>query len=284
MTRFIDLHIHSTFSDGSCTPTQLVLMAKAINLAAIAVTDHDTCDGVGELLEAGRQEGVETLSGIELSIEAKGRSIHLLGYGFDPNNAALREALEAVRGGRNERNERIVRKLQMLGYSIRMDEVRQAAGEDVVGRPHIAKVLLDKKIVGTGEEAFDRFLARGAAAYCERLRLEPAAAMNLIRQAGGIPVMAHPYFARFESPDALVATIERLKDMGLGGIEAYYSEHTDDETKLYIELAKRFDLVVTGGTDFHGLIRPGVMLGRGRGTLRVPYSVFERLKQALNQL
>jgi len=282
--KWIDLHMHSTFSDGTATPSQLVDLARATGTAAIALTDHDTADGVPELLEAGRRKGIETLAGIELSVESPcGGSVHLLGYGIDPFFHPLREALDRVLRGREERNEKIVRRLQMLGVRLNMDEVRAVAGEDVVGRPHIAQILIEKGAVETFEEAFDRYLARSGAAYYDRYRLDAQTAIGLLDAAGGLAVLAHPHLSHLDSMEEVEAVIRPLMDAGLRGLEAYYSEHTDEQTQMYLEVAAHFGLLATGGSDFHGLVRPGVMLGRGHGDLRVPYRHFERLKEAIEK-
>lgn len=280
MTRFIDLHTHSTFSDGSMTPTELVAAAEAAGLAAIALTDHDTCDGLDEFLAAGRGSNVEVVGGVEISVEFRSRTVHLLGYGVDPSDRRMRQTLREVVSGRNERNARIIHKLQMLGVRIRLEEVEAVAGENVIGRPHFAQVLIQKGIVADFSEAFDRYLGRQGAAYCERVRLEPEAAIALIHDAGGLSVLAHPHYMNLAS-DVLASVLGRLKQAGLAGVEAYYTDHTEEQTRLYRELARRFDLLVTGGSDFHGAIRPEVALGTGSGSLRVPYDLFERLREAL---
>jgi predicted metal-dependent phosphoesterase TrpH len=205
----------------------------------------------------------------------------MLGYGIDPGYEPLAEALRKLVGGRHDRNDRIIRKLQMLGVRISFEDVKKHAGEEVVGRPHIANALIEKGAVKNFDEAFEKYLARGAAAYCERFRLTPEEAIGLIAQSGGVSVLAHPYLIRVND-DALEALIRKLKDVGLAGIEAYYSEHSDEQTRNYLDLARRYDLLVTGGTDYHGAIKPDIALGSGRGDLAVPYEVFDNLRNALN--
>jgi len=280
--KWIDLHTHSTISDGSMTPAELVAEARRVGLAAIALTDHDTCDGVAEFLAAGRAWEIETLAGVEVSIEFHGRTVHLLGYGIKADHERLRTVLAKLVVGRNERNAQIIRKLQMFGVRIELDEVVAFARESVIARPHIAQVLVRKGVVSSFEEAFDRYLGRGQPAYCERFRLEPEAAVALVREAGGLTVLAHPSFVGLP-PEAFAARLERLKQAGLAGLEAYYPDHTEEDTRRFLDLARRFDLLVTGGTDFHGTIKPGVLLGWGRGSLRVPYALYERLCEALER-
>jgi hypothetical protein len=278
--KWIDLHTHSTFSDGSMTPTELVAEAGATGLAAIALTDHDTCDGIGEFLAAGRASKVETLAGVEVSVESGGRTVHILGYGIHPDHARLRSLLQELVEGRNERNAKIVRKLQLLGVQIELEEVEAVAGERIVGRPHFANVLVRKGVVRTYDEAFERYLARGRPAYHERFRLGPDETIALVAEAGGVAVLAHPYYMGL-SFDLVHSTFARLKAAGLVGVEAYYPEHSEGHTRLYVEAAERLGLLVTGGSDFHGTIKPDVALGWGRGDLRVPYVLFERLREAL---
>jgi len=278
--KWIDLHTHSTYSDGASTPAGLVAEARAAGLAAIALTDHDTCDGLGEFVAAGREQGIETMPGVEVSVEYNSRTVHMLGYGIAPGDERFRAALRELVEGRNERNVQMIRKLQLLGVRIELEEVKAFATEQIVGRPHVAQALIQKGVVRTFEEAFDRYLGRGRPAYCERFRLTPEDTIRLIADAGGLSVLAHPHYVG-ASPDALAALLERLKRAGLAGLEAYYTDHTEEQTRLYVELAERLGLLATGGTDYHGTIKPGIHIGWGQGSLRVPYALFERLREAL---
>lgn len=283
MQPIIDLHTHSTFSDGSLTPTELVAEAGKVGLAALSLTDHDTTRGIDEFLRASADAKIEAVAGVEVSVEVRGRTVHMLGYGIDPGHADLVEALGRVVEGRNDRNARIIRKLQMLGIRIELEEVQSLAGEDVVGRPHVAQALISKGIVSTFDEAFDRYLARNAPAYCERFRLTPEEAIRLIDAAGGVSVLAHPYLIGANSPGALEVLVKKMKASGLSGLEAIYTEHTAEQTQEYLDLAKQFDLLATGGTDFHGAIKPDTALGRGKGDLEVPYALFEPLCKAIEK-
>jgi hypothetical protein len=278
--KWIDLHTHSTFSDGASTPAALVAEARAAGLAAIALTDHDTCDGLAEFLAAGQEQGVETLAGVEVSVEYNARTVHMLGYGIRPGDEHFRAVLRKLVEGRNERNVQMIRKLQLLGIRIDLEEVKAFATEQIVGRPHVAQILIQKRVVRTFEEAFDRYLGRGRPAYCERFRFTPEETIRLIAGAGGLSVLAHPQYI-CASPDALAALLARLKQAGLAGIEAYYTDHTDEQIRLYLAMAERFGLLATGGTDYHGVIKPGVALGWGQGSLRIPYALLERLREAL---
>lgn len=277
---FCDLHVHSTCSDGTLTPREVVQLAKDAELAAVAVTDHDTIGGVAEAQAAGRDLGIIVLSGVEISVEYTGKTVHMLGYCFDSAIDRLRAALDRLVAGRHERNRKIVERLNALGLALTYDEVLAEAGGKVVGRPHFARVLLRHGYVASWQEAFDQYLARGAAAYVERLRFSPEDSVRLIREAGGIAVLAHPKLVPLAEGEQIEQVIERLVAAGLQGIECYYSLHSDEETAQYLEIAKRFGLIVTGGTDFHGATKPDTQIGVGHGKLRVPLACAEALMRA----
>lgn len=272
----IDLHFHSIFSDGDWTPETLAQQGRAIGLTAMALTDHDTTEGVPRFLDACRKEGVAACTGVEISAEYNPGTLHMLAYGFDLAHKPLQEALMEIREGRRLRNIRIIEKLQAAGCTLTMEEVEAEAGGEVVGRPHIAMVLEKKGYVKDKQEAFDRLLAKGKPAYVPRFRLTPEASIALIRQAGGVAVLAHPFSLDLE-PKALRDLVRRLVEAGLGGVEVFYSEHTEEQTRLYRNLADEFGLLMTGGTDFHGRATPDLTLGRGFGNLRVPDELFSRL-------
>ena len=276
----IDLHTHSTCSDGSFTPEELVAHAKKTNLRAIALTDHDSVSGIRQFIEAGRGMKLKTLGGLEISLEHNNSSLHLLGYLTDNENEKLCDALLQIRDGRNERNRRIVAKLQETGAKITMEEVEAEAGGEVVGRPHFAKVLVRNGAVMTRQEAFDVYLARGAKAYVERFRLSVKEGVGLVREAGGVPVLAHPNMCGCNDNAELHQLLIDLIDGGLLGIEVWHSNHSDEETAQFLQLAKEFDLIATGGSDFHGAMNPGVALGYGKGQLRVPDEAADRLLEA----
>lgn len=273
--------MHSVFSDGSMTPEELVDAGRKAGLRAMALTDHDTLAGVPRFLEAAQRAGISAVSGVEVSADAGEESIHMLGYGIDPNHPALKENLEWIRDGRVKRNAEILHKLNRLGIRIREEEVMRVAGPEVVGRPHIAQVMVEKGYVSSKREAFDRYLGRGKPAYADRRRLTAEATIELIREAGGVSVLAHPYVLKLSKAD-LTDFVRRLKAVGLVGIEVYYSEHTPDLQKLYLALAEECGLLATGGSDFHGEMSPGISLGRGTGALHVPDSVWDALQSALS--
>jgi 3',5'-nucleoside bisphosphate phosphatase len=252
MSNRADLHTHTTASDGKCRPADNVKLAKAAGLAAVAITDHDTVAGVAEALEAGRQEGVIVVPGVEISTSANGKDIHVLGYGFSPENPQLLRRLEAHRNGRNERNERILVRLAELGLPVTMSEVEAVAGkrsdrDGSVGRPHIAQAMVDKGYATDIRDAFDRFLAEGKAAYVVRQSLSPQEAIAWLQEAGGKAIIAHPGLYR---DDDLVLS---LLQAGADGLEAYHSDHGQEEETRYAGLAASLGKLATGGSDFHGM-------------------------------
>ena len=276
----VDLHIHSTASDGSLSPLEIIRAADKAGLRAIAITDHDTLDGCVEALGHQDAGDVEILSGIELSVISGSRVMHILGYLVRTDDPFLRQTLGTIQGSRAERNSKILKKLQALGFDIEYDEVLEVGGEGQMGRPHIAQVLVNKRIVHNIDEAFARFLKKGRPAYEDRYRLRPDEAIQMILRAGGVPVLAHPSSLQTESDRDLERIVADLKQAGLKGIEAYYPGHGPARTARYQALAHRLGLLVTGGTDFHGAIKPGIHIGVGSGDLRIPYRVVEDLKRS----
>jgi 3',5'-nucleoside bisphosphate phosphatase len=279
----IDLHLHTTYSDGSFSPAEVLAMAKASNVSAAAITDHDTIDGIADALMAAVPLGIDLIPGIEISSRfpeaSRETELHILGYFVDWQNLDLQTRLAHLRTTRHTRNPLIVEKLQELGIAITYDEVLALAGNGAVGRPHIARVLMAKGYVTSAKEAFDRYLAAGATAYVPRELPAPAEAIAMIRAAGGVPVLAHPSWLD-RSADGVYKTCERLKLDGLLGIEVHYSTHKPEQTAQYLDTAKRLELLVTGGSDFHGVTKPDIEVGMGRGSLRVPEKLLEPLRNA----
>jgi predicted metal-dependent phosphoesterase TrpH len=276
----IDLHMHSMFSDGTFTPEELVAAGVRNGVKAMALTDHDTTAGVPRFLAAAEAAGMRAFSGVEVSAEVESGTLHVLGYGIQPEHPGLKENLTWIRKGRQDRNLEILRKLNEMGMALTYEEVTAYAGADVVARPHFAQAMMAKGYVGNKREAFDRFLARGKPAYVERSRMDASDTFSLIRQAGGLPVLAHPFSLKL-SGEPLRAKVEEFTRQGLGGIEVYYPEHSPERLRAYLRLAHEFDLVATGGSDFHGAVSPGVEIGRGSGHLHVPDSVANALQQRL---
>lgn len=276
---WVDLHLHTTASDGVMTPSAIVRYAKTKGLQAIAITDHDTVGGVSEAASAGSEIDFEVIPGIEISAEHSPGSMHLLGYFLDIDHPLLTERLRFLQMARAERNPKIVEKLNRLGIGITYEEVVRASGGGQVGRPHFAQVLLEKGYVRTFQEAFERFLTKGAPAYVDKVRFSPRDALELIRKAGGVPVLAHPNTLDIKGHAELERLVARLVDQGLEGIEVYYPEHTPLQTAGYRVLAERYRLLVTGGTDYHGIAGDGLDIGTGRGEMRLPYSMVDTLRK-----
>ena len=280
MAAYCDLHAHTTASDGDLAPAELVSLAVETGLGALGVTDHDTVAGLPEAIEAAERAGLGLAPGVEISAEADCPGhMHILGYFVDHTDGPLLDALEEMRGGRHYRNRKIVKALNGFGFDVTYDEWLAAAGDESVGRPTLARILVDKGYVADTQEAFDKYLGKGCPAYFDRFRLDPEKSVELIRGAGGIPVLAHPYQTKMADGE-IAALVEHLTSLGLGGIEAYYSTYTPEQTAIYLELAERHGLLVTGGSDFHGSSKPHIKLGSGTGDLQIPMEIYEQLKAA----
>uniref|UniRef100_A0A832LVL6 PHP domain-containing protein n=1 Tax=Caldimicrobium thiodismutans TaxID=1653476 RepID=A0A832LVL6_9BACT len=279
----IDLHTHSTASDGTFSPSELIRLAKREGLKALALTDHDTTRGLPEAYEVAREEGIPFLCGVEISVKFNGPGhFHLLGYFLSPELPPLEETLKALQEARKRRNELMVEKLRALGVEITLTELEEIAKGEI-GRPHFARLLVEKGYVRTPDEAFEKYLRKGAPAYVPKALLEPKEAIEKILQAKGIPVLAHPITLKL-APKELSSYLKELKELGLRGVEAYYSEHNRDFTNFLLHEAQRLGFLTTGGSDFHGANKPDIRLGRGFGNLRVPKECFERLKKELEKL
>ncbi|MEA5035126.1 PHP domain-containing protein [Cloacibacillus evryensis] len=255
----IDMHVHSCYSDGTFTPEQLVSAARRRGLSLLSLTDHDTTAGLGPLMRACAKEGIKGLCGIELSAEAP-FTLHILGYRISPGAGRLEGRLDYIRGRRDARNLVMCEKLRALGLGVTIEEVREISGGEVVARPHIARLLINKGYVGSVAEAFAKYLARGAAAYVSRERLSAEECISLIREAGGVAVLAHPFQCRLDD-DGLAALLCRLRDAGLWGMEAIYGANSPETTYRHLKMAGRFGLYTTAGSDFHGGNSPGIELG-----------------------
>jgi len=264
----IDLHTHTTASDGTATPRELVRLAAEAGLSAVAITDHDTVDGLPEAMAAGRQYGVQVVGGVELSVADGQRTLHLLGLFVPEAPGELGAVLARAREKRHDRNRLILDRLAGLGIGLDYGEVLELAAGSV-GRPHIAAALLRKGAVKTLREAFERYLGAGGAAYAPKTKMPMERAVGLLRAEGAIPALAHPYQLR-EKGASLERLVAGYREMGVMAIEARYSEHSEAQTREYLALAKKLDIGVTGGSDFHGAAKPGIRLGRGRGGLFVP--------------
>jgi len=274
----IDLHTHTTHSDGSASPEELIARASANGARSIAITDHDTVDAFAEARAAAALFGVEFVPGIEISADFSPGTMHILGYLVDGESPALQRKLATLKEAREKRNPEIARRLEGLGIDISYHEVAQLAGNKVVGRPHFASLLVKKGYVGSIQEAFDKLLKKGAPAYVEKARLSPSDSIQLIHRAGGVAVLAHPYQLKLSSYRAADELVAELAAIGLDGIEAIYSRHSADQRTMYSEIALRHHLLVTGGSDYHGSYKPDIDLVTGLGDLEVPYALLEALK------
>jgi predicted metal-dependent phosphoesterase TrpH len=246
-----DLHTHSTFSDGTQTPTENVRLAVERGVTGLGVTDHDTTEGLAEATVAATAVDLEVVPGIEFSAEYEGASLHVLAYWIDPDNGPLREELKRLTDTRFRRGELMVEKLQQLGYDLSFERVRAIAGDDLIARPHVAEAMVEAGIVPNEKEAFNRFISDGGIAYVPKHALHPLDALRLIGAAGGVCVLAHPGMWKGEGsvPDEL---IEAMAEGGMAGIEVDHPDHDDTQRAHYRELAQRLDLVPTGASDCHG--------------------------------
>ncbi|MDE0145986.1 MAG: PHP domain-containing protein [Nitrospira sp.] len=275
----IDLHLHTRYSDGSLTPAEVVALAHHAGVTAMAITDHDIVDGVPHAMEAATPLGIEVIPGVELSSRLNEQELHVLGYFFDWQDSTFRDHLAQQRLSRNVRIPQIIERLNTLGLELSEEEVKVKAGSDSIGRPHVAQVLVDKGYVQDTREAFERYLKEGAPAYVSRMLSDTRDVIAWIRNAGGVPVLAHPTWTRCQG-EPLYRLCACLKDAGLLGLEVFYSSHNRKQTSRFLELAKRLDLLVTGGSDFHGAANPTIHVGLGKGTLKIPATLLDPLRRA----
>jgi len=278
----IDLHTHSNCSDGSLSPRELVQLAKKRDLRAIALTDHDTVAGVAEAVAAGKELGVEVVPGVEISAQYPPGTMHILGYCFSPSQPEFLKALKKLQEVRAARNPKIIERLQALGLEITTAEVLNLSSGQV-GRPHIAKALVNRGYVSSIDEAFSRYLQKGAVAYVEKFRFSPREAIALIRGAGGLAVLAHPFTLGITEPRELTLLVKELQEMGLAGLEVFYPEHTKEMIVLYQDLAKNLGIVCTGGSDFHGNLRDHSYLGNGILGQNLDYGLLQNIRERLQE-
>ena len=278
LSSVIDLHIHTTFSDGVLKPDEVVVLAESRGLAAIAITDHDTAAGIGEALAKGNENGIEVLSGIEMSTWHGDTSMHILGYCFDQKDSRFNNRLQLLQEGRDTRNARIIENLKQLGIKVDLSELTQYSAYGQTGRPHIARLLVDKGITKTIDLAFKQYLGRGAAAYAERFRFSAHDAIAMIREAGGIAVLAHPA-SLDPTLRSIPSLLGELRDKGLEGVEVYYPSHSPKAVKALLNMAEEFDLLITGGSDYHGMEKSGSSAGEWLDKNHIPYDLVEALKK-----
>lgn len=278
----IDLHVHTTMSDGTCAPSEVVSIASSKGLQAIAITDHDTTSGIAEAVEAGHRFGIEIVPGVEISGACDHGILHILGYFIDYNDCSLLDQLGYLRQKRKARISEILSKLLENNIFISEAEVEKESNGGSPGRPHLANIMYANGYVKSRQDAFEKYLRKGAKAYVPKVKLEATKAIKLIRDAGGIPGIAHPHSLNIQDHDRLCDVVASFVEMGLGAIEAYYPAHTPEQTELFLNIAQELNLVVTGGTDFHGANKPGVELGVFPGSQQVPYSVVTNLRNSLS--
>jgi len=272
----IDLHSHTDQSDGTLSPAALIAQARACGVEVLGITDHDTFVGYDQALPLSAAAGVDLLCGIELSTKLDGHSVHLLGYFFHPEKLAeLRDWVVEMQASRRDRNIRLAERLRELGMDITIEEA-EARGRGMTGRPHFAQLMVEKGYASNFRQAFDEYLDESATGYVFRREPQLAEAVERIRNVGGIASLAHPVRVKGDVP----SLIPELCAAGLNAIEAYHSDHSPADVATYLELAARYNLLVTGGSDFHGDVKPGIRLGVGDGTLHVPREIYERLRTA----
>lgn len=274
----IDLHTHTYASDGTYSPAALVTLAKEQGIEAIAITDHDTIEGLPEAMETGKRSGIEVIAGMELSVEYAPGSMHILGLLINPEDKRLNDTLAKLQESRSARNPQIIEKLNELGMLITMEEVEKISGGGQLGRPHIAAALVKNGHVNNTQEAFDKYLKKGATAYFERHRLSREEAADVIHGAGGLLILAHPGTLRLNGLKFDKLLLE-LKDAGFDGIEVFYNNHSQVEEDRLIKIADKLKFVISGGTDFHGENKPSIKLGVGYGNMAIPYEVLQEMKQ-----
>lgn len=282
----IDLHVHSNHSDGTLSPEGLVSLARDTGVSAFALTDHDTVSGIKKAKEAALSDTaspVTVISGTEISAAYKTRDIHILGLFIDETNPALLRALDESVQARDARNETVAKRFRELGIPVTTDDLRRINPDTIITRAHFAQYLLAHHHVASWEEAFSRYLGYDAPCFVPREYMDPEQAVSLILQAGGIPVLAHPLLYKLP-PAELEALIKRLADVGLAGLEVYYSSNTRFDEQICYSLANRFGLLMTGGSDFHGDNKPNLYMGTGRNNnLNIPETILEPLYRYLSQ-
>ena len=278
LSSVIDLHIHSTFSDGMLRPAELVDLADSLALAAIAITDHDTAAGTAEATKRGKDKGIEVISGIEISSWHHDTSMHILGYCFNSMDSQFNSRLRLLQDGREIRNARIIENLKKLGIKVDIGDLLQYSEYGQTGRPHIARLLVDKSVTSTVDLAFKHYLGRGAAAYAERFRFSAQDAIAMIREAGGIAVLAHPA-SLDPTLRSIPSLLENLSKLGLAGVEVYYPSHSPKAVAALLKMADKLDLLITGGSDFHDMERSGSHADEWLYKRHIPFEIVEAMKK-----
>lgn len=279
----IDLHVHSHHSDGTDDISALVKSAHTVGLKAFALTDHDTVAGVNDAIKEAQQYNIEVIPGTELSVTCdygprKNREIHILGLFVDQNNDYFLTMLDTIAKSRDIRNEQMIKLLNEQGFDFTLDELYEHFPNAIITRAHFARMLVDKGYVSDIPKAFDRYIGDGCCCYVKREHLSPRDAINLIHEAGGIAVLAHPFLYKLERND-IKALIAHLKNLGLDGVEAIYSTHSPSDEIFLRTVVKELELVYTGGSDYHGSNKPHIKLGIGRGGLKIGEHILDNIKE-----
>lgn len=277
----LDLHIHSTFSDGTLSPAEVVALARRKGLSAISLTDHDTVAGILPAIQAAEGHDLEVISGLEISVLHEGVALHILGYLIDTENPVLNRALGELQKGRDERNAKILQLLSDLGIEVTVEDLQRVSHTGQTGRPHIARVMVEKGVVPTILQAFEQYLGRGGKAYASRPVLNAVDALGILREAGGLAILAHPLQID-PTLEKLPALLNELLPLGLDGIEGYYPTHSAKARRKLRALAGKYGLLLTGGSDFHGDIRPGTTLAGGKN-VQVPDELLQVMKERVGE-
>lgn len=278
----VDLHTHSTASDGTHSPTEVVRAAVESGLCALALTDHDTADGLIEAANAAKTFGIEFIPGIEISVSFMQKELHIVGLYLDISGQPFINAVKKLQENRDARNKKMIKQMQTAGIDITMEKLRASQGNCVLTRANFARYLMDICVISTIQEGFDKYLDEGKPFYIPRQYLSPETAIHLIHQAHGLAVLAHPLLYHL-TESQLENTVRGLKELGLDGMEVYYSRNTAYDTPRLKKLAMKYDLVPSGGSDFHGTNKPDIQIGSGRGNLIVPYDVVAAQKSRLQK-
>lgn len=274
----VDLHTHTTASDGTYTPTELVDYAIEKGLTAIAITDHDTVSGLEEAMDYAKDKTIQVIPGIEFSTEYNGKDVHIVGLNIDYKNPFFLEKLERFIDSRDTRNEKMCKLLTEAGFPMTLKDLEEAYPDSVITRAHMARFMYEKGYISNREKAFEKYIGDHCPCYVPREKVNPTQAIRLIREAGGVPVLAHPILYKLPVPK-LEELIEDLSSHGLVGIEAIYSTYNRADEALIRKLAKQYGLKLSGGSDFHGKNKPYIDLGVGRGNLNVPDEIWKNLSE-----
>lgn len=280
MEKLTDLHTHSTASDGTFSPSDVAELAKDAGLASVALTDHDTTDGLDEFMEAGRSLGIETIPGIELAAGYKNTELHIVGLFVDYKSSALKESMKFIVNERNERNKKMIKALSRIGMEISLRELEENAGGNIITRAHYANVMVNRGYVKNKEEAFDRYISSGRPGYVKRETLTPKTCIEVIRKSGGIPVLAHATLYGYGYLE-IHNLVGELKGYGLMAMETMYSTYTPRQSEELRKICEYYKLMKSGGSDFHGLNKPDIKIGTGWGALKIPQSFADEMKDIL---